>query len=154
MPKSRKRPQKPSVRSSQRRQPVVYVPDPSINFSKAEPIDDTGAVPSAEDWQRLHDSFLAEYPACPDCGAAWDLTLAIEEMGQLGDGTFEISLAISCPTYGADEVAGRRPSTHRRASDGMPDPPDGPIRTSPVRRQADRSLPRSRLRRGRRIGSE
>ena len=119
MPTSRKRRQKPSVRSSQRRQPVVYVPDPSISFSKAEPIDDTGAVPSAEDWQRLHDSFLAEYPVCPDCGAAWDLTLAIEEMGQLGDGTFEISLAISCPTYGADEVAGRRPSTHRRASDGI-----------------------------------
>jgi hypothetical protein len=76
-------------------------------------------VPTAEDWQRLHDSFLAEYPVCPDCGAAWDLTLAEEEMGQLGDGTFEISLAISCPIYGADEVAGREPTPHRRASDGI-----------------------------------
>ena len=118
MPKSRKRHQKPSVRSSQRRQPLAYAPDPSINFSKAQPIDD-GAAPSAEDWQRLHDSFLAEYPVCPDCGAAWDLTLAIDEMGPLGDGTLEISLAISCPIYGADEAAGREPTPHRRASDGI-----------------------------------
>jgi hypothetical protein len=91
MPKSRKRHQKSPARSSQRRQPMAYVPDPSINFSKAPPPDDAGAVPTAEDWQRLHDSFLAEYPVCPDCGAAWDLTPAEEEMGQLGDGTFEIS---------------------------------------------------------------
>ena len=119
MPKSRKRHQKPPARSSQRRHPMAYVPDPSINFSKAPPPDDADAVPTAEDWQRLHDSFLAEYPVCPDCGAAWDLTLAEEEMGQRGGGTFEISLAISCPIYGADEVAGREPTPHRRASDGI-----------------------------------
>jgi hypothetical protein len=48
---------------AKRRQPMAYVlPDPSINFSQAPPPDDAGAVPTAEDWQRLHDSLLAEYP--------------------------------------------------------------------------------------------
>jgi hypothetical protein len=35
MPKSRKEHQNPPARSSQRRQPMAYVPDPSINISKA-----------------------------------------------------------------------------------------------------------------------
>jgi hypothetical protein len=73
---------------------------------------------SDEDWDRLRAQFLERHPACPDCGAAWDMAAANEEEGETFDGSHVISISAWCTTYDADEVAGREPAPHP-VSDGM-----------------------------------
>ena len=72
-----------------------------------------------EDWSRLRQEFLREYPTCPECGAAWDLDFAGEEEGLDFDADPEITLSVTCAAYEDDLEAGREPTPHRRASDGF-----------------------------------
>jgi hypothetical protein len=111
MPKSRKRPQK-RPHANGRRSRATHQTTADLVIA-ADEIVSAGGIDIPEDWQRLEDSFLAEYPVCPDCQASWDLELANQEMAPL-DG--EISLIVPCPAYEADEMAGRSPARHVRSS--------------------------------------
>ena len=53
-----------------------------------------GGSGTPEDWRRLRESFLVEYPVCPDCQSPWDLDLATEQVYPL-DG--EIGILAPCP---------------------------------------------------------
>ena len=76
--------------------------------------------PSGEDityWARLREMFLATYPACPDCGAPWDLESAGQEHGPIHDAVV-YSLHAPCWAFQDDEDAGREPARHVR-TDGL-----------------------------------
>jgi hypothetical protein len=72
-----------------------------------------------EDWDRLREEFLREYPVCPDCAAPRDLDLAGEEEGTNFDGKAEITLSVMCSAYEDDLDAGREPRPHVRSDDGL-----------------------------------
>lgn len=65
-----------------------------------------------EAWERLRAAFLEQRPACPDCGAVWDLESANEEEGETFDGHHVISISTWCSAYDGDEAAGREPAPH------------------------------------------
>lgn len=121
MPKSRKR----RPKTTKRRTPLpTKAAEPS---SPAPPV--LGAFSSSrslgiglatdDDWNRLRQEFLREYPVCPDCGAPWDLDVAGEEEGLDFDAQTEITLSVTCSAYEDDLEAGKEPRPHKRASDGF-----------------------------------
>ena len=120
MPKSRKRRQKPTNRQTPRttRSAVRSSPLPPIigdfSFSRGFGIGQA----TDEDWDRLRQEFLREYPVCPDCGGPWDLDTAGEEEGTDIEGKAEITLSVMCAGYEDDLDADREPRPHGR-TDGM-----------------------------------
>lgn len=110
MRKSRKRPQKRShIKHQLGSSPAARRPRIADLIIAADDLVSGREFATAEDWQRLEESFLAEHPVCPDCGAIWDLELAGQEVYPL-DG--EISLIVPCQRSEAAEIEGREPPRH------------------------------------------
>jgi hypothetical protein len=65
-----------------------------------------------EAWERLQAEFPESQPACPDCGAAWDLDSASEVDGETYDGKVVVSSATVCSRWDEDEGARREPAPH------------------------------------------
>ena len=121
MPKSRKRRQKPTnrqnprtTRSAVRSSPLTPIIG-DFSFSRGFGI----GRARDEDWDRLREEFLRDYPVCPDCAAPWDLDFAGEEEGTNFDGEAGITLSVMCSAYEDDVDAGREPRPHGRTDDGM-----------------------------------
>ena len=120
MPKSRRRPRKATKRQTSR--PNRPAPQSSLlppvigdfSFSRSLGIGQA----TDEDWDRLRQEFLREYPVCPDCGGPWDLDTAGEEEGTDIEGKAEITLSVMCAGYEDDLDADREPRPHGR-TDGM-----------------------------------
>jgi hypothetical protein len=115
MPKSRKRPQKRSHTNGRRNPPAAHPTTADLIIAADDIVSREGGSGTPEDWQRLRESFLGEYPVCPDCQAPWDFELVTEQVYPL-DG--EIAILVPCPAYEADEMAGRTPPRHVRSDDG------------------------------------
>jgi hypothetical protein len=62
-------------------------------------------IPDAA-WERLRDELLAKHPRCPECGAPWDLDLAIEEDAGEIDGRRAISITVDCSAVTDDDDEG------------------------------------------------
>ncbi|HET9647779.1 MAG TPA: hypothetical protein VFP34_06060 [Microlunatus sp.] len=64
---------------------------PGVSPSKpAPPVRD-------DQWRRLREQFLAEYPSCPDCHSSWDLDDAGYELEDLDNGNRVITLTADWP---------------------------------------------------------
>ena len=114
MQKSRRRPQKRSHTSGRRNPPAARPTTPGLIIA-ADDIDSReGGSGTPEDSGRLKESFLAEYPVCPDCQASWDLDLATKEMYPL-DG--EIGTLVPCPGLSGGQDGGAYSRRHIRSDD-------------------------------------
>lgn len=122
MPKKKKQPRKPSPRPSpigphNHDAPPGWTPEALAAASHIGMSRCLSHVPD-EAWERLRAEFIERQPACPDCGAAWDLDSANEEEGETFDGHHIISISTCCTSYNADEEAGLDPAPHP-ISDGL-----------------------------------
>lgn len=122
MPKKKKQPRKPTRRTAPvgphaHDMPRGWTPQALAGVTQMGMSRGLSHVPD-EAWERLRADFLERQPACPDCGAAWDLDSANEEEGETFDGHHVISFSTWCTAYDADEDAGREPAPHP-ISDGM-----------------------------------
>ena len=116
MPKKKKQPRKPTRRAAPSgphtyEVPSGWTPEALSGMTQLGMSRGLSSVPD-ETWARLRAGFLKQHPACPDCGAAWDLNSANEEEGETFDGQHVISISAWCSAYDGDEAAGREPAPH------------------------------------------